>query len=398
MTTATKREYIKITQKRYFTSNRNQKKTILNELSQTLAIHRKSAIRLLAKPPEPKKSTRTPHPFLYPKKVIWILEELWRMTEYPCSTILKACIPLWMPFLKTRFPLDSASERMLLEISPSTIDRRLKEKRLKRKSKIYGKTKPGRILRDQIPIKTSSSHILSPGSLELDLVSHSGFSAAGQFVYTLNSVDIYSQWVERRALFGRGHLGVCKAFESIRQALPFNLLDIDFDNGSEFLNWDLINYCKNEKIGFTRSRPYQKNDQAHIEQKNSTHVRRLFGRIRFDKPSVTFLLNDLYQNELRLFHNFFKPSQKLIRKRFVGSKTIRTLDEPKTPFQRILNHWSLSHTQRKNLINTFQSLDPIALKQAIQLKISRIYQEQSQNPSPKKDLHSFGNISNDSTD
>ena len=142
MTRTTKREYIKITQERYFKSNRKQKTTILNELSQTLAIHRKSAIRLLNNPPEPKKATRAPRPFLYSKHVIWIVEELWRMTEYPCGTILKACIPLWLPFLKKYYTIDSLTEKHLLEISASTIDRRLKQKRLKLKSKIYGKTWP----------------------------------------------------------------------------------------------------------------------------------------------------------------------------------------------------------------------------------------------------------------
>ena len=390
MRTTTKREYIRITQKRYFTANRKQKSLILNELSQTLAIHRKSAIRLLGNPPQPKKSTRTPRPFLYSKKVIWILEELWRMCEYPCGTILKACTPLWMPFLKKHYQLDPSTEASLFKISASTIDRRLKEKRMKLKSKIYGKTKPGLILRNQIPIKTSSLNIGSPGSLELDLVSHSGFSAAGEFVYTLNSVDIFSQWVERRACYGKSHHGVQKAFESIRQALPFDLIDIDFDNGSEFINWDLIHYCKLEKIGFTRSRPYEKDDQAHIEQKNSTHVRRLFGRIRFDKPSVAVLLNDLYQNELRLFHNFFKPSLKLIKKRFIGAKTIRTFDKPRTPYHRLLADPYFPKHKRKILTDLFRSLDPICLKHTIQRKISKIYQEQNKNPIPKTDTPSHG--------
>lgn len=383
MTRTTKREYIRITQERYFKSDRKQKALILNELSQTLAIHRKSAIRLLNNPLEPKKSTRAPRPFFYSKHVIWIVEELWRMTEYPCGTILKACIPLWLPFLKKHYPFEASTEESLLKISASTIDRRLKQKRLKLKSKIYGKTKPGRILRDQIPIKTSSLNIGSPGSLELDTVSHSGFSAAGEFVYTLNSVDILSQWVERRAVYGKGHYAVCKAFQSIRQALPFDLIDIDFDNGGEFINWDLINYCKQEKIGFTRSRPYEKDDQAHIEQKNSTHVRRLFGRSRFDKPSVAKLLNDLYENELRLFHNFFKPSLKLVKKRFVGSKTIRTFDKPRTPYHRLVNDPYFPKDKRKILTDLFRSLDPIALKHAIQRKISKIYQEQAAHPEIK---------------
>jgi hypothetical protein len=251
------------------------------------------------------------------------------------------------------------------------------EKKKRLKNRIYGKTKPGLLIRSQVPIRTSSSEISYPGSLELDLVSHSGpSSASGDFAYTLNTVDIVSTWVERRAVLGKGERGVQKAIDSIRKVLPFALHDIDFDNGSEFLNWHLLGYCNRNHIGYTRSRPYKKDDQAHIEQKNSTHVRRIFGYVRLDKPSVVALMNDLYQKDLCLFQNFFKPSQKLREKRFVGSRMIRRFDKPQTPYQRLLATHALSPEEKEQLEKRFRALDPIQLKASIRQKVQAIYKEQ----------------------
>lgn len=370
-------------QKRYLKAEKEEKSHILNEVCSNLAIHRKSAIRRLNHLIEPDKPKRPPNHTIYTKRVLWIIEELWKLAEYPCGIILKAAIPIWLPFLKSRFPIDSNTQKLLSKISPSTIDRRLREKKKKLKGKLYGKTKPGLILKHQIPIRTSSADISSPGSLELDLVAHSGIaSASGDFAYTLNTVDIDSTWVARRAVLGKGQMGVQKALDSIRKGLPFPLKDIDFDNGPEFVNHHLIDYCQNNKIGFTRSRPYYKDDQAHIEQKNSTHVRRIFGHVRFDKLSVVRLLNDLYEHELDLFHNFFKPSQKLKSKRFVGSRVIRKFDSPQTPYQRLLKSKILSREDRQKLEKLFLALNPLELKKTIQQKIQAIYKEQYQSCNP----------------
>jgi hypothetical protein len=379
MTAITRKDYMLTVQKRYLGARDNgEKSKILDEVCSNLGIHRKSAIRRLNTPIDREKERRYSSHTVYSKKVLWIVEELWKLIEYPCGLILKAAIPIWLPFLKTRFPIDSKTEKLLLNISPSTIDRRLRDKKKKLKGKLYGKTKPGLILRNQIPIKTSSLEISSPGSLELDLVCHCGpASASGEFAYTLNSVDIDSTWVERRIVLGKGETGVQQAIDSIRKSLPFPLTDIDFDNGSEFINHHLIRYCVKNKIAFTRSRPYYKDDQAHIEQKNSTHVRRIFGHVRFDKLCVVHLINDLYENELRLFHNFFKPSQKLISKKFVGSKTIRKFQKPLTPYQRLLKNKSLDKTSRKKLRALFVSLNPLILKKMIQQKIRGIFSEQA---------------------
>jgi hypothetical protein len=373
MTQATKRGYMGIVCKRYFKSSKKEKSRIIDEVCANLGIHRKSAIRLINGIPPDKGVKRHQRTCLYSKRVIWILEELWKLTEYPCGIILKASVPLWIKHLKQYYPIDSDIESGLLNISSSTIDRRLRPVKRRIKRKIYGKTKPGHIIRSQIPIRCSSSDITKPGSLELDTVAHCGNSGAGEFIYTVNSVDIATCWVSRRAVLGKGQYAVQKAIDDISKELPFRVLDMDFDNGDEFLNWHLIRYCKLNSIGFTRSRPYKKDDQAHIEQKNSTHVRRVFGRIRLDKLEVAHLMNDLYQNELRLYHNFFKPSQKLVSKKVIGSKLVRRFDKTQTPYQRVLLSEYVSAKAKKRLAEQFNSINPVELKRAIDRKIKAVF-------------------------
>ncbi len=367
---------MKTVQKRYLKASKREKSQILAEIRANLPMHPKSAIRLINSNLSKKRKQRTPQ-VVYTKKSLWIIEELWKRHEYPCGIILKASVPLFLKHLKQHYPIDTETEQQILKISPRTIDRRLSNVRKKIRMKLFGLTKPSKhVLRPSVPIRTSSSDITQPGSLEIDSVSHSGPFAAGEFIYTINAVDIDTTWIERRAVLGRGQVPVQKAIHEMRNTLPFPLKDIDFDNGSEFLNYHLIDYCREQNIGFTRCRPYAKNDQAHIEQKNSTHVRRIFGRIRLDSPAVRDLMNDLYRNELRLYHNFFKPSQKCISKKFVGSKTIRKFDAPLTPFQRCLRSTHISAEQKHTLQGIFDSLDPLALKSTIDHKIKTIFTEQ----------------------
>lgn len=385
MTTTTKQEYLMLLRKQYFKAKRAKKARILDEICRNLGCHRKSAVRAINRPPEPKRKPeqrRLATNLIYSTKILWIIEHLWRLTEYPCGLILKACIPLWLPFLKKKFLVDDSIQNLLLKISPSTIDRRLRSIKKKMKHKIYGKTKPGKILRSQIPIRTDSSKISEPGYIELDLVSHSGNSAAGDFIYTLNAVDIALTWVSRRAVLGKGEIPVQKAVDKIRSEMPAGLTSIDFDNGSEFINYHLLRYCDKNKIAYTRSRPYKKDDQAHIEQKNSTHVRRIFGRGRLDKIQVCNLMNDLYQNELFLFHNFFKPCVKLQKKFFIGSKMIRKFQKPLTPYQRLILSPQISKKVKEQMTDLLDSLNPVNLKNQIDSKIKRIFQIQFQKNDP----------------
>jgi integrase-like protein len=168
-------------------------------------------------------------------------------------------------------------EEQLLGISARQIDRRLRAKKQAQRRRIYGRTKPGCLLKHQIPVKTDSWDVKTPGFAEIDLVSHSGNSGAGDFAQSLNLTDIYTGWTETRALLGKGQVAVQQALEEIRSRLPFDLLGLDSDNGSEFINWHLRHWCEENQIQLTRGRPYKKDDHAHVEQKNWTHVRKLLG-------------------------------------------------------------------------------------------------------------------------
>ena len=214
-------------------------------------------------------------------------------------------------------------------MSLSSAKRRItRHKNLKQRT-LISTTKPGYLLKKEIPIQTISWNQNKPGFCEIDLVAHCGGSLLGDFIYTLQFVDLKTTWSERNAVMGKSQTRVFKGIKKVKKQLPFPLLGIDSDNGSEFINWHLFNYCKEEKILFTRSRPYMKKDNAHIEQKNWTAVRKILGYDRFDREEHLKLINDLYDNELRLFINFFQPTMKLKKKTRIGSKYKREYDHAK---------------------------------------------------------------------
>jgi hypothetical protein len=282
-------------------------------------------------------------------------------------------LPLWLPWLRKRIPLTPTTERQLLAISPRQIDRRLKPGKTQLRRRIYGRTKPGTLLKHHIPIKTDHWDVTRPGFTEIDLVSHSGDCAIGEFAHSFNLTDIHSTWTEARAVLGKGQTGIVAALEDMRQSLPFRLQGIDSDNGSEFLNDQLVRYCRAGRIQFTRGRPYKKDDNAHIEQKNWTHVRRLIGWDRYDSPTVVGLLNDLYRNELRLMMNLFQPSVKLIRKERIGSRLRRVYDAPQTPLQRLRVCPGIDKKVMAELLRLRATTDPFVLAKTIEEKIERIW-------------------------
>lgn len=251
----------------------------------------------------------------YGSQVISILTAVWEAAGYPCSGRLKATIVLWLPWIQKRFHLNQTLEKQLISISARQIDRRLKDRKAQVGRRIYGRTKPGTLLKHHIPIRTDNWDVKSPGWAEVDTVSHSGNNAEGKFAYTVNQTDILTTWVESRAVLGKGEDVVVDGLDEMAQAIPFTVKGLDSDNGSEFINWHLWRYCKTNKIQPFRGRPYKKDDKAHIEQKNWTHVRKLMGWDRYDTREAVDAMNNLYKNELRLFMNLFMPSMKLIQKR-----------------------------------------------------------------------------------
>jgi hypothetical protein len=232
-------------------------------------------------------------------------------------------------------------------------------------------------------VKTDSWDVTTPGFAEIDLVSHSGNSGEGEFAHTLNLTDIHTGWTESRALLGKGQEGVQQALEEIQGSLPFRLLGLDSDNGSEFINWHLQRWCKQSQIQLTRGRPYKKDDNAHIEQKNWTHVRKLLGWERYDSRAAVEAMNDLYRHELRLWLNLYLPSVKLVKKVRVGSKVRRVYDAAQTPFERVLVSASAHPDQVAALKKLRASLDPFQLGKMIEAKIEDIYQMANSRLSPQ---------------
>jgi len=368
-------EYFRAIYARYREGDRKLKQVILNEFCANTGYHRKYAIRLLNGPPPSRvrQGRRRPRSPSYGSAAVSVLEAVWEAAGYPWSVRLKALLPLWMPWVRKRFRVSAAVERQLQSISARQIDRRLRERKQRLKRRMYGRTKPGALLKHQIAIKTDSWDVKVPGFTEVDLVSHSGNAASGEFAHSLNVTDIHTTWTETRAVLGKGETAVRDALEEIAIALPFRLLAIDSDNGSEFINWHLGRWCARRDIQFTRGRPYKKDDNAHIEQKNWTHVRKLLGWDRYDTPQAVERMNDLYSRELRLWMNLFLPSVKLRKKVRVGSKLRRLYGPAQTPLDRVLASPGVDPERAAELQALRQRLDPFELARLIDRKLERIY-------------------------
>jgi hypothetical protein len=315
--------------------------------------------------------------------VVSVLQAVWEAAGYPWSVRLKALLPLWMPWVRKRFRVGGEVEDQLQRISARQIDRRLWARKQRLKRRRYGCSRPGALLKHQIAIKTDSWDVRVPGFTEVDLVSHSGNAASGEFAHSLNVTDIHTTWTETRAVLGKGRAGVLEAFNDIQGVLPFRLLGIDSDNGSEFINWHLGHWCDQHKVQFTRGRPYKKDDNAHIEQKNWTHVRKLLGWNRYDTPQAVEAINDLYRNELRLWMNLFLPSVKLERKVRVGSKLRRKYGPAQTPLDRVLASQAVDRDRAAALETLRHRLDPFELSRTIDRKLEWIYALAERRLSPK---------------
>lgn len=384
-----KHTYMTKVHRRYQGATRRQKKAILDEFCHTYGCHRKHAVRLLNGPaPGPEPPThgggRKRH---YGPYVIKILEAVWEASHYLWSARLKATLPVWMPWIKQRFALTPAQETQLRTISPATIDRHLAAVKRRLRRKTYGTTKPGTLLKHMIPIQTEAWDVRRPGYLEADTVAHCGSSAEGLFVSTLDTTDLDTTWSERRAILGKGAAAVVEAMTDIENALPFPFRGLDADSGGEFINHSLLRFCQARHARFTRSRPYKKDDNAHIEQKNYTHVRKLFGYARFDSEAARDAMNDLYKHELRFFQNVFQPSVKLLKKVRKGSRITRVYDPPKTPWQRVLVSPYADPQKVKELQRQIVELDPFKLSEIIDKKLTAIEHLVAKGPTPRPAFH-----------
>ncbi len=372
MSRRSKAEYWKAIYWRYRRAAKSEKHAILNEFCRLCHYHRKYAIRKLNGPPpprgKPKRTARRPRGFTYTPEALAVLREVWEAAGYPWSVRLHALLRLWLPWMRLRYRLTPDLEAQLLAISPRQIDRRLQHVKRQVAKRIYGRTKPGTLLKHQIPIRTEHWEVQGPGWVEIDLVSHSGNWADGQFMYSLNLTDIFSGWVETIAVLGKGQRGVLTALERLVARLPFVLCGIDSDNGSEFINTHLVAYCREHHLQFTRGRPYQKDDNAHVEQKNWTHVRKLLGWQRYDSRRALEAINRLYAQDLRIMMNWFQPSVKLLKKRRVGSHLVRTYSAAEAPLDRLPASAALELLKAER-----GKLDPFELAGSIEQQLTAIW-------------------------
>jgi hypothetical protein len=379
MSPQSKQEYREAVYRRYKKASRQEKTRILDEFCATYRCHRKHAIRVLRRfkrftKPKPRKRGK---PSIYRREeVLTPLKQIWLEANLPCSKRLQAILPLWLPGYGQCFgELLTEVRDALLKISPATIDRLLCPIRVQYQGRGRSTTKPGTLLRNQIPIQTNQWNESRPGFIEADTVAHCGESLMGSFVYTIDTVDIATGWTEQRAVWGKGETGVLDQLKDIEKALPFPLLGFDCDNGSEFLNHHLFRHFSQRKrpVQFTRSRAYHKDDNAHIEQKNWTHVRQWLGYQRLGNLAIVPLLNDLYRREWRTFHNFFCPSVKLLEKKRIGSKTIKLYDSPKTPYQRTIESPQVSQKIKDGMAKHLEKQNPFLLRKAIEAKLKKIF-------------------------
>ena len=373
MSQGSKRELLATVQPRYLKAGRKDKQKILDEFVAVTGYHRKYAIRVLnslrhkaySKKPGPRR--------IYQGEVVTALEYIWEICGQICSRRLQPFLPEIVKVLERNqeIHLTPETKKHLLQMSRSSIDRCLSSTYRDHPHGL-STTKPGTLLKKSIPIRTYTPwNEEKPGFMEIDLVAHCGDTAEGQFVNTLTSVDISTGWTECQAVFPRNRHTVLEAIKAMRSHLPFALLGLDSDNGSEFINETLLEYCQYQKITFTRSRPYHKNDQAHVEQKNWSVVRHLVGYDRFETTAEYNLLQDIY-TDLSLYFNFFQPVLKLTSKEVTEERTIKHYDTAATPYQRVLAAKEIPLEIKARLMNIYVQLNPVTLRNSIDQKVHQL--------------------------
>lgn len=374
MSQRSKRELFAEVQSRYLKARKAEKQKILDEFTAATGYHRKYAVRLLQHGYRRRKNKPKGRTAIYRGEVVEALAQIWEIYGRICSKRLHPYLPEAIKVLERchEIQLCVETKRLLLRMSRSTIDRCLRPLRFKSPHGL-STTKPGTLLKKNIPVRTFADWSEDqPGFMEIDLVAHCGETTEGQFLNTLTCTDICTGWTEPIALRRRSQEVVCTAIDAMRKDLPFALLGIDSDNGSEFINDLLYRYCLHEQITFTRSRPYQKNDQAHVEQKNWSVVRHTLGYDRWETDEEFVLLKSIYK-DLRLYINFFQPVLKLIAKERIGNKVIRRYDTAKTPYQRVIERKDISLEAKARLTHLYVQLNPVALHNSIVQKVARLW-------------------------
>ena len=368
-------EYAEAVRERYLRSTKKVKTKILDEFVAATGRHRKAAIRLLNRrggSPDIKRSGR---PRLYSLEAIGALRVAWDAADRLCSKRFRPFLPELVGILKRKgeLSLTEEAETQLCRMSASTIDRILRRWRGNRLRHGLSTTKPGTLLKNAIPVRTFSEWNESkPGFLEVDLVAHCGESTEGFYLTTLSAVDVATGWYEPVVVWGKGQSRVGGAVYDVRKRLPMPLLGLDSDNGSEFINQSLYDYCRRNAIIFTRSRSYKKNDSCHVEQKNWSVVRRIIGYDRFTSKAAFRALDDVY-TLLRLYVNFFQPVLKLVGKSRQGAKVRKAYDTAQTPYRRLLSSGVLPEAKQREMASIYAALNPVTLLKQIKQEVEHLW-------------------------
>jgi hypothetical protein len=390
LTMKERRSVTAVVAKRYQKSTKKEKGTILEEYAQLTGYNHCYAAFLLRNHGrrmrigsntvlvgECRKKVRRTRNRTYDDEVVSVLKKIWLIMGFICGKRLKPELKEVIPILERHkeIELDETIRERLCKISAATIDRALAPERKRRSLRQRSRTKPGTLLKHQIPIRTFSEwDEQRPGFVEIDLVGHEGGDPSGEYIQTLDMTDVCTGWTETQAVKNKARVWVFEALKEIRRRLPFKLLGIDSDNGSEFINGHLYGYCEDEKITFTRARAYRKNDNCYVEQKNYSVVRRGVGYHRYDTPQQLRLLNQLY-SRLRLYTNYFQPVMKLEEKIRVGSKVKKRYGQPRTPYRRVLESPLVEKEHKKKLNQEYSKLNPAELRRQIsslQIKLRKL--------------------------
>jgi hypothetical protein len=368
MSQRTGAEVLEKLRRRYESAGLEHKSKLLDQAQELLGYHRKSAIRALKRPAVARGPLIiTGRPRDYEAGVLLpFLRPIWQATDYACGRRLVAMLPEWIAaYEQHERPMPGAVREKLLSASGRTLDRLLEPLRLQGAGRCL--TRPGTLLRHQIPVRGSVWDDQNPGWLEVDTVALCGGSVAGEFVWMVDGVDYATAWVEVRAMWGRGQAGTLAALQDVEKSLPFALLGLDSDNGGEFINHHVMGWLQKRKrpVFMTRSRPYKKDDNAHVEQKNWTHIRQWFGYERHDNPEVVELINNLVKGPYGQLLNYFHASLKLKRKERQDGKVRRIYGEAQTPLARVLASDQVSTGTKERLRAEKGRLNPFALKQEV---------------------------------
>ncbi|MDP3042797.1 MAG: transposase [bacterium] len=362
--------------KRYFKGTKKEKGEILNEYCRNTKQERKYVIKKFNYKVKLKtKENRKKRARFYDGHVIAVLVEIWKIFDYPCGQRLEEILETETENLRVWKEIVCSDEiaEKLKKMKSATIDRRLNHEKevLKLKEKYRKKSS---FLLSTIPVKTSADFDRNiVGNEQVDFVESCGASASGEYVNNLSICDIFSSWWEGEAIMGKGQKRALLGLDNCRKRTPFMWKEFHPDNGTNLLNYAVYAYAEKEGLKFSRSRPYHKNDNCFIEQKNSTHVRQVIGYLRYDTQEELDCLNDLYRNELRLYKNFFQPVIKLKSKERIGGHIKRKYDRAKTPYRRLMESDQISEKEKEALTTIYQSLNPAELKRKIDKRLDNLY-------------------------